>query len=112
MLEDGKNILDTETKLSLDFELRLVLDRLLPLVIDNVSNTLSRITDRKRIVEILEELEEMLISNETRSRNMLYELMRIPEAENLAQYVEEFEFEKALDELKKFRKEMIINEKD
>jgi len=109
MLSKGKKPHDKEKLEALKIELQLVLDNLMPLALEANSIYIEDITDRVKIREILEELELILNTNETSSRKMLPELRAIPGAEELAQKVDDFEFNLARIELFKF-KEAFDNE--
>jgi len=106
MLTRGKKPFDVEKMANLEAELRLVLEKLEPLVeATNVINRLE-ITDTEEIRAIVNELELLLIENETSSRKLLDKLWAIPGAEVLAQMIDDFEFKLAKEEFVKFKELM------
>ena len=107
MLANEKNQLTEEAKQNLGFELRLVLDRYEPLLIEDTSKAMVKIADTEKINVVLDQLEPLLLNYEIRSRDLLHDLWKLKGAEELALKVEEFEFEQAVIELKKFREGMI-----
>jgi len=87
----------------LAIELQNVLDELAPLLADADKRNQEKITDPEKVQLILRSLEPMLEKRNPECMNLVDDLYAIPGAEQLAQYVEDFEFKKAIDELKAFR---------
>jgi len=87
-------------------ELYSVLERLNPLVISSTIENTDMITDKDEAIDILDKLESMLINRNPRCMSMLDDIRRLAGAENLADYVEEFEFKLAIKELAKIKQRL------
>jgi len=109
MLADGENRLTNEQTGKLEAELNSVLERLAPLLIKDESDSDDDIADVEEIQEIIEKLEPMLNSYNADCMNMLDDIRRIPGSEDLAGYVEDFEFKPAIVELSKIKESLIQN---
>jgi predicted KAP-like P-loop ATPase len=64
-----------------------------------VTNEKKQITDYKKIREIFEELEVMLLNRNPQCINMIDDIRAIPWSEELVNQIENYEFKQALDEL-------------
>jgi len=100
MLSEGQNRLTDEQMNILQLELQLVLEKLAPML-SEAETPNQEITDEKKIQELFEKLELMLINYNPECMNMSDEIRSIPGAEELAQQIEDFDFEQALPTLKK-----------
>jgi len=85
----------------LETELESVLERLTQQPAEAEESKKTEITDKERILEILNELEPLLTGRKPECMYMLDEIRKIPDTEKLANLVEEFDFVKAADELKR-----------
>ena len=81
-------------------ELNKVLDNLASIAAENEMNK-EFITDPDEIKEIFDELKQMLIKRNPLCMELLDDIMAIKGAEELADYVEDFNFAKALEELER-----------
>jgi len=106
MLLKEKSAIDDDKLNILEIEVSATIDKLKRITSDPGDTKDAEITDSARIDEILSKLEKMLNENETSSRKLLGELWAIPGAEGLAQRIDDFEFEQARIELKKFMERM------
>jgi len=101
LISDG-NIPAAKAELeALKTQLRVVLSRLNPLLTEADEQRVIKATDPETVSVILGKLEQMLERNNPECMNLLDDIRTIPGSEKLAEYVEEFEFKKALEELKK-----------
>jgi len=105
MLSDGTNRLTDEKVSSLEAELAAVLERLEPLLIKAGTQSKPE-ADTNQAWEILKRLEPILVKRKPECMKMLDEIHTIPGAEELAHYVEDFEFAKALIELSKLKERL------
>ena len=89
---------------ALNTELSLVLEKLEPMLEESISHSTLHIPRSNEALEIFDRLRPMLISHNPECINMVDEIRSIPEAEELAQQIEDFEFKQAaltLEELMK-----------
>jgi len=85
-------------------ELDAVLNELTPLLNKAGERGKKRLTDPEKIKEVLSKLEPMLEKRNPECMNLVNDLYAIPGAEQLAQYVEDFDFKEAIEECRRFRK--------
>ncbi|MCL2820300.1 MAG: ATP-binding protein [Oscillospiraceae bacterium] len=110
-LVSSERLADASRAMSdLDTELRMVLTRLAPLINEADKKSQNKITDTQRVRQIMDELEPMLEKSNPGCMKYIDEIRAIPEAEKLALYVQDFEFKKALEELKKLKEGITENE--
>jgi len=109
MFSEGKNRLSEEQASILEAELKMVLERLAPLLIEAEANSRIEIIDAEKSLEIIGKLEPMLIKRKPECMNLINDIRTIPGAEKLVQYVEDFEFKRAIDELAKLKKGLMQN---
>jgi len=95
---------------SLDIELRVVINKLAPLINEADEKSKNKITDPEEICSIFDELEPLLAKSNPGCMNFLEKIRAIKGAEQLETYVQDFEFKKALTELKKHREGLMKNE--
>jgi len=105
-LKDGINSLtDTQTK-SLESELKSVLDKLAPLLNES-KEAEAEVPDQNKFAskeekqKFFNQLEEMLKNKNPQCINLIKSMYASPETGELVKQMEDFEFNKALDELKK-----------
>jgi len=111
MLTNGTSRLNDKQLHSLDAELKAALERLEPLLIEAAKKSKPETADTSIALEIIERLEPLLINRKPECMNMVDEIRTIPGGEELALFVEDFEFKKALTELSKLRKKLEKNNK-
>jgi len=99
MLKEEKIQLGDEQMLLLESELNCVLEKLATLLSETAAKDMQIITDARKIIEIMENLEPMLKNYQTDCLDLLNEIRQIPEAEKLARLVEVLNYEEALIEL-------------
>ena len=102
MLSNGENRLTDEQMSILNTELKLVLEKLAP-IFSQAEMPTQEPADEKRIQELFEKLELMLINHNPECINMLGEIRSIPGTEELAQQIEDFEFKRAILVLEKLK---------
>ena len=96
MLDKGKDFV-TEFQLNtLETELNAVLERLSKLLTEPDKSDKTEIADEETISEIINKLEPLLTGRKPECMYMLDDIRKIPGSEELANHVENFEFEKAL----------------
>ena len=110
MLAEGKNPPDEtdEKKLNdLKTELSDLLVKLEPYLLENEngSENIKKITDIKKMREIIEKLEPMLQNNNSECLNLLGEIRAVPKSEKLAAQIENFNFKQAIAEAALLKKE-------
>jgi len=106
LLTDDDNRLTDEKFGSLETELNSVLDKLAPLVAEANEKAKENIADTEKTWEIIGKLEPMLVSRNAQCIGMVDEIRTIEGAGDLAFYVEDFEFVKALSELYKLKERL------
>jgi len=107
MLCEGKNLL-TETLIqNLEAELKLVLNELSPLLSEIKPEKKIETVPMEKALELIEKLEPMLKSSNTECLNFLDELYAVPEADELAHQIEEYEFKLAVSTLENLKKKII-----
>ena len=109
-LSDGKTTLTSGQINSLKSTLDTVLDNLTPISEIDDSATPEPLTDKNKIREIITVLEPILKQHSTECMNMLDDIRLIPSSENLVNYVEEFEFNKAVAEISRLKEKLNIKE--
>jgi len=100
--EEGGTVTEEQME-RLETELNTVLDKLAPLLEETEMQRTVEEADNDMALEILRELEPMLIRRNPECMYMLDKIRSIQGAEELAGYVEDFSFNKAIDELKKIK---------
>jgi len=106
MLTDGKNRLSKSQLGALDDEIKTVLDKLASLLADSEDEGIAETADNEKALEILDTLEPLLINRKSESMNLLDAIRTIPNSTELIRYVEDFEFNKAIDELNTLRERL------
>jgi len=106
MLSNGENRVTEELANHLEAELNAVLDKLAPMLVKNDVTAIVKETDTEALKNIIDELEPLLSRYSTESINMLDDIRRIPESDELARFVEDFEFKKAITELSKVKERL------
>jgi len=106
MLSDGENHLREKHSNKLAMELKLVLDELSPLLEKKGEYEKSEIFDTEKALELLEMLEPLLKSKDTRCIKLLDELYAIPGTEEFASLIEGFKFKQALTSLENLREKL------
>jgi len=104
-LADGKNRLTDEKKDALRNELAAVFSRYSSLFSNSVfgNGDIVELEDSKTIIAILDKLEPLLENINPECENMLGDIRTIPDSELLVDCIEGFNFERALDELRKIK---------
>ena len=108
MLVDGKNFLSERQLKLLDAELNQVLKGLAPLLIEEQEAKKDVTISKEKALILFEQLESMLISWNPECMNLLNDIRAIPGTENLAQFIEDFEFRKAQEELSGIMSERVL----
>jgi len=90
----------------LETELKLVLNKLAPLLAELEQKRKEKTKDKQKIIKILNDLEPMLINKNPECEELLDDIDLIPGAELLAKYIENFNFNQALEEMKKIKNKM------
>ena len=94
----------------LETELRTVIKKLEPLKNEANEKSKSKITDPQKIEQIFTDLEQMLVKSNPECMKFLDDIRAIPGAEELANYVQDFEFKNAVNELVKLKEGWLKNE--
>ena len=102
-LADGENRLYNGQTGILEVELKSVLDKLAPLVTKADAKRNTEVAGIEKTHEIIGMLEQMLVNRNPECMRMLDDIRTIPGADELAHYVEEFEFKQAIEELSKLK---------
>jgi len=94
----------------LEKELLAVLEKLAPLLAEieaqkAAKKTLSAGTDSQKVIKILERLEPLLLNRNPDCEDLIDDILLIPGSEELANYIDKFNFNLALDELYRIKKE-------
>jgi CheY-like chemotaxis protein len=93
----------------LETELKSVLEKLAPLLDEEGSKAKSKkITDKEELRKLFEQLETMLKEKNPQCMNLLDDIQTIPEAEELAHQIAEFEFKEAAVKLAALKKRLGI----
>jgi len=106
LLTDGKSRLSANRLSILEAEMKNVLIRLAPLLDEDDLENTAGIVDSAVMLKILNELELLLKERKSECMNMLGSLRGVEGAKDLARYVEDFEFEKAIVELSKLKERL------
>jgi len=104
MLINGVNRLKKNQLSLLEAEMRLVLNRLAPLA-EQMKGVVETV-DTQKALEIISILEPLLKDSKPESMNLLDKIRSIPDSNELAHYVEDFEFSKAHEELCKLKERL------
>jgi HPt (histidine-containing phosphotransfer) domain-containing protein len=97
MLLNGKNLLTEEQSHILETELAAVLEKLAPLL-DEAGETLEVYSaDSEQATELFEALEPMLLNSNPECVNLLDKLERVAGTRDLAKYIMDFDFTRALE---------------
>jgi len=110
MLKGGENLLTIGHITTLDAQLKIVLTELEPLLAEINSQKSIEPLSPEKTQELLLKLDEMLRNRNPECMILLEELRKVPEAEELANHIEDFEFKKAAESLEKLKKGMEIND--
>jgi len=103
MLSNGENS-TTEVQMKiLETELSSVLDKLSPLLSKEKSRKRKKPVDTEQAMELIRVLEPMLKNRKPESMYLLDDLRAIPGTDELANYIEDFEFTQALTALERFK---------
>jgi len=102
-LGDGKNPVSEAYLELLETELNSTLEKLAPFTGEEENKKSIGSVDAAEALEIINKLEPMLTKRNPKCIDMLDDIHKIPGAEELAMYVEDFEFVQALEELTKVR---------
>ena len=86
-------------------ELELVLKKLTPMLEENIPSSELHIPNSDEVRELFEKLELMLVKNNPECIHLLDKIRSIPQADQLASQIEEFEFREALTILKKLKQD-------
>jgi len=106
MLAQGRFAPDDERIGALEAELLSVLNRLTLQLIESEAKSVPVTADAEKIREIIYKLAPILSNYEAECMNMLDDIRTLPGAEDLARYVEDFEFELAIAELAKIKEQV------
>jgi len=90
----------------LETELKLVLNKLAPLLAELERRKIDKMEDSKTIIEIFDKLELMINNKNPECEELLDDINSISGTEKLAEYIEEFDFKQAKNELSRIRKDM------
>ena len=102
LLKNDKNMLQKEHLIILEAELSAVLKELEPLLNENKLSM--EPLKREQALSLLEILEPMLKNRNPECQNFLEDILAVTGGENLAYYIEEFDFKKAVAELAELKK--------
>jgi HPt (histidine-containing phosphotransfer) domain-containing protein len=91
----------------LETELKIVLDRLAPLLMETKAEKNIEPLDNEKILNILDQLEPLLDNMDTDCLNIIEDLQGMPEAQELIDQIEGYEYETALLTLENMRKELV-----
>ena len=85
-----------------------VLEKLAPMLEKNEADIgiVAVETDEKKIWEIIEKLEPILVSHSTQCVELIDEARSIPGSEELIRYMDEFEFKQAVEALEEIKKKL------
>jgi len=104
MLAEGINPLEKEEFAILEREMKTVLEELAPLLAEMEAKRPAKINDAKKILEIFEKLEPMLQNKNPECEELMDDVFSIPGAEDLAGYMDKFDFKQAIAEMTKLKK--------
>jgi len=90
----------------LDTALQKVLEKLKPLLVESQPDNNNEAANSEKALEIIGRLEPILLKRKSEYMNMFDEIQSIPNSEDVIQYLEDFEFKKALDELSKIKERL------
>ncbi|MCL2634674.1 MAG: ATP-binding protein [Oscillospiraceae bacterium] len=94
-LSNGENLASKQQLNKLNSKLKLVLEGLAPLLDEFNSKETVKITDKVKMQEILGRLEPMLAARNPACEEMIDEIRTIPDSEELAEFIDNFNFKKA-----------------
>ena len=109
ILADGQTIPDPDQLKLLEDDLNAVLDELAPLLIEKSNRQKTESISEQSITKLFDKLEVMLKNRNPECITLLSDIQMISGTEELAWFVEEFEFRKALTELLIIRERMDSN---
>ena len=104
LLKDGNNAVTDNALNTLERELNQVLKELGPLLNEAQVPAQNKVLNAKEALNLLNRLEPMLANVNPESINLLDEIRSIPETDELAKYIEDFDFKPALEILFELRK--------
>ena len=108
ILSDGEFQLTYQHTHAIETELKSVLTRLAPFTVKKDAAGITVMTDKEEIIKVIGKIEPVLRQHSTECMGMLDEIKTIPGAGDLASYVEDFEFKKAISELDELKKALGI----
>ncbi|MCL2819596.1 MAG: ATP-binding protein [Oscillospiraceae bacterium] len=107
MLSKGEQYINESHLHALETELKLVLEKLSQTENESGEAEPVKLTDTKRMLELIDELEPLLKARKPECMYILDDIRTIPGAESLANYVENFDFTHAADELVNVRQNLM-----
>ena len=102
---NGEDSLKSDELRNVKSELKVVLDKLEPLLTEFNAKKIEKISDSDKIRNILSKLEILINNKNPECEDLIDDIMSIPGSEELAGYIEHFNFKKAEVELSKLKKE-------
>ena len=102
LLKGGKNLVTDNSMAYLESQLNLVLEELAPLSAE--IEAVQKTVDVRQIMSLLDKLEPMLQKRDMDCQNYLDEVRSIPDAEELAEQIEDFDFKSAIKTLAELKK--------
>ena len=104
LLKDGNNLATDSALSTLEHELNLVLKELEPLLGKAQVQVQNKVLNTDEVLNLLNRLKSMLTNMNPESINLLDEIRSIPETDELAKHIENFDFKPALKILSELRK--------
>ncbi|MCL2636801.1 MAG: ATP-binding protein [Oscillospiraceae bacterium] len=101
----SKDLLNT-----LETELKSILTELAPLLEESTSKVIEKTADKEKINEIIAKLEPLLLAKNPDCEDLIDEVRAIPGSDELVEYIDDFNFKEALNELSKIKKEQEISD--
>jgi len=108
-LSDGKNTVTEVQMKILETELSSVLEKLSPLINKSKPKKKVKIADAEETMELFKVLEPLLKNRKPECMYLLDEIRTIPDSDELANYIEDFEFLQALTALAKLKETLAGN---
>jgi PAS domain S-box-containing protein len=104
LLKDGNNLVTDSALSTLERELNLVLKELEPLLDKAQVQVQNKVLNTNEVLNLLNRLKSMLTNMNPESINLLDEIRSIPETDELAKHIENFDFKPALKILSEIKK--------
>ena len=104
------NIPDAQQMSALKYEFNAVIKELLPLLDGAASNNSSENLDIGGTVALFDKLEPMLENINPECVNLLYEIYAVPGAEDLGRQIEDYDFDSALQTLRKLKSKLRLDD--